>query len=78
MCDTLTSNTTSKIETQVSQCNAHARRQLVEIADSFPEASKYVLEAVGAVYKIDKETKEKNYREGLARASPKESEPSKD
>jgi transposase len=36
-----------------ANCNAHARRQFVEIAASFPEECRYVLESFRAVYHND-------------------------
>ena len=36
-----------------ANCNAHGRRQFVEIADSFPEQCRYVLESFRSVYHHD-------------------------
>jgi len=50
MCDALTRNLPKPLATIVAHCLAHARRRFVEVAPSFPEACRYVLEIVGEVY----------------------------
>src|SRR4029077_2739972 len=56
MCDALSRNT-PKLEdgTQIllANCLAHGRRQFVDVAANFPEPCRYVLEALGDVYKYD-------------------------
>jgi len=53
MCDALSHNTAGEFETIVANCIAHARRQFVEVAPSFPEQCRYVLEALREVYRND-------------------------
>jgi transposase len=53
MCDALSRNSPKLIETLLANCLAHGRRQFTEIADSFPDECRYVLESVGAVYGFD-------------------------
>ena len=53
MCDALSWNTCGEFETIVSNCLAHARRQYVDVAGSFPEECRYVLETLGGVYHND-------------------------
>lgn len=53
MCDALSWNTCGEFETIVSNCLAHARRQYVDVAGSFPEECRYVLETLGRVYHND-------------------------
>ncbi len=53
MCDALSSNTTSDFETLLSHCISHARRKYVEVAESFPEEVRFVLETLREVYKTD-------------------------
>ena len=53
MCDALSHNTAGEFEAIVANCIAHARRQFVEVAPSFPEQCRYVLEALREVYRND-------------------------
>jgi transposase len=53
MCDALSRNTPKGVETLLANCLAHGRRQVVEVVDNFPEACRYVLETLGAVYHYD-------------------------
>jgi transposase len=50
MCDALSHNTKGEFDTIVAHCLAHGRRQFVEIAPSFPEPCRYVLETLREVY----------------------------
>ena len=58
MCDALAANTAGKLPTIVAGCNAHGRRQFVEVANNFPDDCRHVLEEVGKVYKNDAITRE--------------------
>jgi hypothetical protein len=55
MSDALSRNAPKRagLKILVGHCNAHARRQFVEITPSFPEECRYVLEAFRAVYHND-------------------------
>lgn len=53
MCDALSRNVTSELNTIVANCLAHARRQFVEVNDRFPDECRYVLEAFKVVYRND-------------------------
>ena len=56
MCDALSRNLPKmpdSLEIIVSHCIAHARRRFVEVTPNFPEACRYVLEALGAIYHHD-------------------------
>ena len=56
MSDALSRNTSALPEgvaILLANCMAHGRRQFVEVAASFPEACRYVLETLGRVYKYD-------------------------
>ena len=64
MSDALSRNTSSLrgalpegVEILLANCLAHGRRQFVEVAANFPEACRYVLEALGDVYKYDAEAR---------------------
>jgi len=41
------------VKVLLANCLAHARRQLVEVADNFPRECRNVLEALGCVYHND-------------------------
>jgi transposase len=57
MCDALSRNSPKLIETLLANCLAHGRRQFTEVAESFPDECRYVLESLGAVYGFDAEAK---------------------
>jgi transposase len=53
MCDALSRNVpkfAGGVEILVANCLAHGRRQFVNVAGSFPDECRYVLEALGEVY----------------------------
>jgi len=58
MCDAVSRNSPKLIETLLANCLAHGRRQFTEVADSFPDECRYVLESLGAVYGFDAEAKD--------------------
>ena len=58
MCDALSRNTPKGVETLLANCLAHGRRQIVEVADNFPEECRYVLETLGGVYHHDAQARE--------------------
>lgn len=53
MCDALSHNTAGEFDSIVANCMAHARRQFVEVAPSFPEPCRTVLETLREVYRND-------------------------
>ena len=53
MCDALRRNLPGELKTIVANCLAHGRRKFVEVAKSFPDEVKHVLEELGEVYAID-------------------------
>ncbi len=53
MCDALAHNTAGEFDSIVANCLAHARRQFVEVAPSFPAPCRYVLETLREVYRND-------------------------
>ena len=55
MCDALSRNTPKLpgVKVLTANCLAHGRRQLVEVAENFPEECRYVLEALGQVFHHD-------------------------
>jgi transposase len=61
MCDALARNLPKMpgtLEVIVSHCLAHARRRFVEVTPNFPDACRYVLEALGEVYHHDEWTQQ--------------------
>jgi transposase len=60
MCDALSRNLPKLgpgVELLLALCMAHGRRQFVEVAGSFPEECRYVLETLGSVYVNDAEAR---------------------
>ncbi len=60
MCDALSRNTPADFETILANCLAHARRRYVDVANSFPEECRHVLEDLREVYKNDALARERN------------------
>jgi transposase len=60
MCDALSRNLPADLETIVSHCLAHGRRQFVDVAEQFPEECRYVLESLAVVYRNDAIARERN------------------
>jgi hypothetical protein len=53
MCDALSRNMPSELNTIIANCLAHGRRQFVDIHDRFPSECRHVLEVLEAVYHND-------------------------
>lgn len=53
MCDALSRNLPGELQTLVAHCLAHARRQFVDVYESFPEQCRHLLEALTVVYRND-------------------------
>ncbi len=53
MADALPHNVPKEFETILANCLAHARRKFVDVTWSFPDECRYVIEALGQVYKYD-------------------------
>jgi hypothetical protein len=60
MCDALSRNEPKEFVTILANCNAHGRRQFVDVADNFPDECRYVLETLSEVYKHDAVARERN------------------
>jgi transposase len=61
MCDALSRNVpklSEGVEIMVANCLAHGRRQFVEVAQSFPQECRYVLEVLGRVYYHDAQVRQ--------------------
>jgi transposase len=57
MSDALSRNVPKKFKTLLANCLAHARRQFVDVIWAFPDGCRYVIKALGKVYKYDEETR---------------------
>jgi transposase len=53
MCDALAANVSTEFVAILANCLAHARRNVVDVAEQFPEAALYVVEALAKVYVHD-------------------------
>ena len=65
MCDALSRNVpklAAGVEILLANCLAHGRRQFVEVAASFPDQCRYVLEMLGQVYGHEAEARERGLR----------------
>ncbi|MEJ2096648.1 MAG: IS66 family transposase [Deltaproteobacteria bacterium] len=58
MCDGASRNGSEDFESIMANCLAHARRQFVEIVNSFPDECTYMIERLGKVYHHDAIAKE--------------------
>jgi transposase len=58
MCDALSRNAPKKLATIMANCLSHGRRNFVEVAPSFPEECRYVIELLGEVYRNDATARE--------------------
>jgi hypothetical protein len=58
MCDGLSRNLPEEFVTLLSRCNAHNRRNFIDVESSFPDEVRRVLETIAQVYRIDADTKE--------------------
>jgi hypothetical protein len=59
MCDALSRNSPDALDTVLAHCIAHARRRFVEVAASFPDDCRHVLETLGEVYHNDEEARQR-------------------
>jgi transposase len=58
MCDALAANVAGEFTTLLANCLAHGRRQVTDVAEQFPEAARYVVEALAKVYTHDAQCRE--------------------
>ena len=57
MCDALSRNVPKLNATLVANCNAHSRRNFVEVTASFPAECRFVLETLGEVFGYDEQAR---------------------
>src|ERR1700721_3293080 len=65
MCDALSRNIprlAAGVEILLANCLAHGKRQIVEVAENFPDQCRYVLEMLGKVYGHDAEARERGLK----------------
>ena len=60
MADALSRNTSSEFRTLLANCLAHARRNFVDVAQSFPGECRHVIDVLGGVYANDAWTTKQN------------------
>lgn len=58
MCDGLARNLPEEFVTLLARCNAHNRRNFIDVEASFPDEVRHVLETVAQVYRNDASTKQ--------------------
>ena len=66
MCDALSRNVPKEFSTLLANCLAHARRNFIDVAESFPEECRHVIETLAKVYEHDVRTQEMSPQERLA------------
>jgi transposase len=60
MCDALSRNRSPELQTILSNCMAHARRQFVDVNEHFPTECRYVLESLQVIYHNDQAAREEH------------------
>jgi len=60
MCDALSRNLPTELQTLVANCLAHGRRKFVEVVGQFPEACAHVLTQLGIVYRLDAQAQQQD------------------
>jgi hypothetical protein len=57
MCDGLSRNVPKEFKTLLGCCLGHGRRPFVDVAESFPDDTRYVLKSLRVVYRVDARSK---------------------
>lgn len=58
MCDGLLRNLSKEFETILCNCLCHGRRQVIDVAENFPEQSRKIIAVLAEVYRVDAQAKE--------------------
>jgi transposase len=58
MCDGLARNLPAEFATLLARCNAHNRRNFIDVESSFPDEVRHVLETIAQVYRNDASAKQ--------------------
>jgi transposase len=61
MCDALSRNTSRDFAAILANCMAHARRNFVDVMESFPDECRHVITVLGTVYKNDATAREEKW-----------------
>ena len=60
MCDALARNEPKGVKTVLANCNAHGRRQFIDVVESFPAECRFVLETLKEVYRNEALAEKRN------------------
>jgi transposase len=60
MCDALSRNMPEALNTIISNCLTHGRRNFTDVAANFPEETSHVIDQIALVYKTDQVAKDQN------------------
>lgn len=58
MCDALSRNEPQEFQTLLCNCILHARRNFIDLRESFPEECRHVIESLRDIYRFDAQVKE--------------------
>jgi hypothetical protein len=64
MCDGLLRNISKEFETILCNCPCHGRRQVIDVAEKFPEQSRKIIEILAEVYRVDAQAKDQQLSDG--------------
>ena len=59
MCDALSRNEPQEFQTLICHCLLHARRNFIDLSQSFPEECRHVIESLRDIYRFDAQAKER-------------------
>ena len=59
MCDALSRNEPQELQTLLCNCILHARRNFIDVRESFPEECRHVIESLREIYRFEAQAKER-------------------
>ena len=59
MCDALSRNEPQEFQTLLCNCILHARRNFIDVSESFPEECRHVIESLREIYRFEAQAKER-------------------